>query len=278
MLANKKVILLLCAVLGSGLAWSQGAADPEMWPAAADSEQLADAALLRMATDLAGAQRFQVDITASYDTVQSDGQKIEFGEKRQLFVERPSLLLSETHYSDGAVDYLLFDGERISISNTRQKVYARAPQPGDIDATLKYFLGGLNMRLPLAIMLMSSFPEEIENRVLEIALVEETDFLGEPAQHLAGRTRDVDFQIWISKGKRPVPLRVVLTYRQVPGQPQFRADFSNWKFNPSFLQRMFRFEPQPGARELPFAASFTVDTAAPEDATATTPPSTGEQP
>ncbi|MEZ5571128.1 MAG: DUF2092 domain-containing protein [Halioglobus sp.] len=276
MLMKKKVVVLLCAMMGSGLSLAQVATDSATPAAATESQQAANALLQRMATNLAGAQRFQVDMLASYDSVQADGQKIEFSEKRQISLERPSLLLSETHNSDGTADFLLFDGKSITVNNTQDKVYARAPQPGDIDATIKYFLGGLHMRLPLAVMLMSSFPQELEKRVIDISSVEETDILGEPTQHLAGRTQDVDFQVWITTDNRALPLRIVLTYRQAAGEPQFRANFSNWKFNPSFSQKMFQFEPQPGARELPFAASFTQESVT---GTGTASPATsGEKP
>jgi Predicted periplasmic protein (DUF2092) len=42
----------------------------------------------------------------------------------------------------------------------------------------------------------------------------------------------VDFQLWIADGDQPLPLRAVLTYRREAGQPQFRAQFSDWNFEP----------------------------------------------
>jgi hypothetical protein len=242
------------------------------------SQQEAKVLLMSMATELSDAQRFQVDVQVAYDAVQDDGQKIEFGETRQISVERPSLLLTETQDSDGTGEYLLFDGQWITVGDLGAKVYARAPQPGDIDASIKYFLNGLHMRLPLAAMLMRGFPQELEKRTLAINTVEETDILGEPAKHLAGRMKDVDFQVWIATKNRPLPLRIVLTYREAPGQPQFRANFSNWSFNPVFPKNMFAFSAQPGAVEVPLAASFVQHTATGTDANDAAPATTGETP
>ena len=36
-------------------------------------------------------------------------------------------------------------------------------------------------------------------------------------------------QLWIARGKEPLPRRVVITYKNAPGQPQFRADLYDWK-------------------------------------------------
>jgi hypothetical protein len=42
-----------------------------------------------MANYLAQAQSFSVTIDAAYDVVQASGQKIEFGEVRQILLNRP---------------------------------------------------------------------------------------------------------------------------------------------------------------------------------------------
>lgn len=238
-----------------------------------ESQQTAKALLLKMASELADAKKFQVDMHISYDTLQENGQKIEFGEKRQLFVKRPSLVLSEVQNSNGTGESILFDGKWIAIADNAANVYSRVPQPGDIDAAIDYFLNDLHMRLPLSIMLMQRFPQELESRMTDIEYVEETDILGEPTHHLAGRTKDVDFQAWITTGKRALPMRIVLTYREQPAQPQFYASFSNWNFNPRFAQKTFRFEPATGAHEIPMVASFS-----PQPTDGAAPSTSGEQP
>jgi len=272
MLPPVKIILLLCALWPGAAAWAAQADTPA---APDDAQKTAKTLLLDMATLLGDAQSFTVDLRSGYDAMQANGQKIEFGELRQLSVERPTLLLSELRNSDGSTETTLFDGKWITVSHSGDNVYARAPQPGDIDASLKFFVNDLGMRLPLAIMLMSHFADEVSRRTADIAYVEETDILGEPAHHIAGRTRNVDYQVWISAGKRPLPLRIILTYREAAGEPQFWANFSNWNFNPSFLQKTFRFEPPANAREVPLVANFTRVAATPA---ASTPSAAGAQP
>jgi hypothetical protein len=252
---SRKVLVFLYALLFGTVAMAQTP------PALTESQQDAMALLLDMATQLGDAPKFRVEIMIGYDAVQSDGQKIEFGERRQVSLERPSLMLNDVQDSDGSRESILFDGKTISVTNSHHNVYATAPQPGDIDTTVKYFVGQLHMRLPLAAMMMSGFPKELQKRVTQIAYVEETDILGEPAHHLAGRMKDIDFQVWISTDNRALPLRIIITYREDAGQPQFRANFANWNFSPSFLQKTFQFEPPAGAREVPLAAAFTQDSA-----------------
>jgi hypothetical protein len=49
--------------------------------------------------------------------------------------------------------------------------------------------------------------------------------------------------MWITDGDRPLPERIVLTYPNAPGQPQFRAQFSAWNLAPELADTLFTFTP-----------------------------------
>jgi hypothetical protein len=73
---------------------------------------------------------------------------------------------------------------------------------------------------------------------------------------LAGRTETVDYQVWITEGAQPLPLRVVLTYKNAEGQPQFQAHFSDWNLSPEIQDSQFAFAPPEGARKISFLAQL----------------------
>jgi hypothetical protein len=120
-----------------------------------------------------------------------------------------------------------------------------------------YFVRDLQMRLPIAPLLLTTFADELQRRIESIDYVGRTDFLGKPTHQIAVRATNVDFQMWISDTPQPLPLRVVITYRSEPGQPQFRADFSNWNLSPSVAKGDFAFTPPADARQIAFAAQLT---------------------
>ena len=62
-------------------------------------------------------------------------------------------------------------------------------------------------------------------------------------------------QAWISDGAAPVLLKIVITYREEAGQPQFRAVLSDWNFAPKVDEAVFAFVPPPSATGIPFAAT-----------------------
>ncbi|MGH8607605.1 MAG: DUF2092 domain-containing protein [Gammaproteobacteria bacterium] len=212
--------------------------------------------LLRMAEFVARTPRFSVNVQDSYDVLQGSGQKVEFSETRTITVSRPNQLRVEVAQSDGDKHLLLYDGKDITVFSPSQNVYAQASKPGGIDEAVRYFLKDLRMRLPLAALLLSRFPEEIQRRTRSLDYVEKTEIEGRPVHHLAGRTDTVDYQIWIPEGAQPLPLRVVLTYKNAEGQPQFRAQFSDWNLAPEVQDSQFAFSPPEGARKISFLAEL----------------------
>ncbi|MDO8938970.1 MAG: DUF2092 domain-containing protein [Methylicorpusculum sp.] len=217
--------------------------------------------LTRMAEYLAKTPQFSVNLTDNFDVVQDSGQKIEFGESRKITLSRPNGLRVELEESSGEKHTVVYDGKDITVFNPSQNVYAQTTKPGGIDEAVMYFLKDLHMRLPLAMLLTSRFPAEIDSRTQALDYVEKTSIHGVPTHHLAGRTETVDYQVWIADGAQPLPIRIVLTYKNAEGQPQFRAQFSDWNLTPQISDKQFTFTPPEGARKISFVAQLPLGTA-----------------
>lgn len=226
--------------------------------ARSESQQLAAKLLSGMAEYLAKLPGYQVRLIANYDSVQASGQKIEFSEVRKVTLSRPNLLRIEQQKSDGVNDLMVFDGKEISMFDSAAGVYAKAPQPGSIDDSVVYFVRDLGVRLPLAPMFSTRLPDELSKRVKSVDYVERTNILGPPAHHIVASGSTVDIQAWIADGDQPLPLRIVLTYKTEPGQPQFRALFLDWDVKSPAASDAFRFEPPAGAKQIVFAVQVPV--------------------
>lgn len=253
---KQSLILVTSLALTAAVAQAQTPAAPlQTLTPTSESQRFAHDRLLEMARFLGSSQRFSVALRISYDAVQDDGQKIEFGEVRDVAVERPNRVRVAESSSDGSNNLMLFDGERITISSGdgKNSLYAQTVQPGDIDATVVHYVRDLKLRLPLAPVLMSRLADELQRRLTGIDYVERSSLHGKPVHHIAGRTAAVDFQVWIADGKKPLPERIVITYKAEAGQPQFRADFSKWNLSPKFDKATFRFKPAANSSQIMFA-------------------------
>lgn len=217
----------------------------------------ARAILVRMAEFMAGAGNFSVAVRDSYDVYQKSGQKIEFSEIRKITVARPDRLRVDVEESSGDRQMLLFDGKELTVATPSRKVYAITPQTGSLDDSVNYLIANLGMKLPLSFLLKTTAPTELDQKTHTIDYVERTTIFGAPAHHLAGRTASVDYQIWIADGDRPLPQRLVLTYRKEKGQPQFRAQFSDWNLAAETPASLFEFIPSEGMHKITFLSQLT---------------------
>jgi hypothetical protein len=216
----------------------------------------AKAILMRMADFMAKARSFRVDVRGSYDVYEETGQKIEFSETRTIIIARPDRLRVDRQESNGDRSVFLFDGKVITLSSLSQNVYAQTPKPGSVDNAIAYFVRDLGMKLPFSTLLQTTAPQELERRTKTLDYVEKTSIFGAPAHHLAGRGADIDYQIWVADGDRPLLQRLVLTYPNEKGQPQFRAQFSNWNLAPEAPASLFAFVPAPGMHKIAFLAQL----------------------
>jgi hypothetical protein len=72
---------------------------------------------------------------------------------------------------------------------------------------------------------------------------------GVEADHLAFRTDLVDWQIWISKGDKPLPLKYVITTKWVTGAPEYSLRLTNWKTD-GVDAAQFAFNPPADAKKI----------------------------
>jgi hypothetical protein len=112
------------------------------------------------------------------------------------------------------------------------------------------------MKLPFSVLLQTTAAKELDQKTQTLDYVEKTTIFGAPAHHLVGRTANVDYQIWIADGDQPLPQRLVLTYRKEKGQPQFRAQFSNWNLAAETPASLFAFVPPVGMHKITFLAQL----------------------
>jgi hypothetical protein len=258
--------LLVSALLVSGpMAAQEGAPHA---PATTESQREAAALLQSMADYLAGLELFQCTTTNGYESVQANGQKVEFGETRQIFLARPTRLRVKEVASDGTSDLTLFDGKQITMVSAGFNVYAQAPQPSLLEDALVYFVRDLRMRAPLALLLSTHVNTDLPALAKKVEYVERTKIDGQDAHHIAAESDSVDFEFWIADGKKPLPLRVVITYKTAPGQPKFWSDISDWKIKRRFSGKTFALALPESARRIPFAVQLSALGATPPVAAA----------
>ena len=164
-------------------------------------------------------------------------------------------LLIDPYARDGTEMTLVFDGDAISIDLTGQNAYVSVKKPGTLDAALDYMVDDLGTPAPLADLMYSEFYSGIADRIVSGFIVGESRIGKCECLHLAFSTEDIDAQLWVEDGERPLPFRLVITYKQAEGSPQFWAQFSKWDLKPDTPDSVFAFSVPEGAELLPIAVA-----------------------
>ncbi|HSC75570.1 MAG TPA: DUF2092 domain-containing protein [Pseudomonadales bacterium] len=227
----------------------------------------ARAVLQKMARQLAQAPGYSVTIFNDYDAIQQDGQSITFRNKHQVSLQRPGQLRIDATRSDGDRDMTLFDGKTLTTYKEKDNVYARVEKPGTVDNTVVYMVQDLQMVVPLARLLLTTLPQELDSLVLSAHYVEKDVLSDTPADHIVVSLSDVDVQLWVVAGEQSLPRKIIITYKHARGQPQFRAEFVDWNLAPVFKPESFVWTPPKGAEQIPFLAPVRQTPAMQETAT-----------
>ncbi len=237
---------------GSSAEGEEGAASSAANLAAMHEARNEALAVLKRVSDfLAGQKQFRVRAAMGFDVLQETGQMLEFGGERTATVRRPDRLRFEGRNRDGEERTVLFDGTRITMVFPNEKAYASVERPGDLDQALDYMIDDLDAPLAMADLLYKDLYSNVAQNI-ELGLVVGDSLIGERlCDHLAFSTEDLDVQMWVEKGERPLPARIVFTYKLAEGTPQFWAQMLEWELDPETPDSLFAFSPPEGAERLP---------------------------
>jgi len=218
-------------------------------PAGVDPK--ADTVLRAMTTYMAGLKQFSVRTENSLEVVTAEGQKIQFVAPASLTVSRPDKLKADRR-GDIVEQSFYYDGKTLTLFNTGTKHYATVPAPANIDAMLEFAQTKLDVIAPGGDLIDTRAYDRLMQDVKSGVYLGLVAVGGQRCHHLAYRGAEVDWQIWVREGTKPLPCRYVITSKGVAGAPQFTLQVLDVNTQPTIAADSFRFVPPAGARRVEF--------------------------
>ena len=222
------------------------------------NEALIDAEAIRLLRQMgkylgaAGEFSFRADITD--DAVLSNGQKIQNGGIANVEVRRPNKL--HVRYSgDERQTQVFYDGKNFTILDMARLVYTRTDVPPTIDAAVDKIFDLYGFSVPIADLVYEDPYRILIENVETGFLVGRTLIDGRATFHLAFTQKEIDWQIWIEDGPRPLPRKLLVTYKNETGLPQYTAILSGWDFQARLSESFAEFHPPPRSDEIEFLGS-----------------------
>jgi hypothetical protein len=207
----------------------------------------ARAVLTAMSAHLGGLRSFSVEYAAVDEIVTTDGQKLQFLHSGSLTAQRPDRLHAVRRGAAGTAEMVL-DGSSLVMFGRDAGVYLRLPAP-TIAAAVEA-VQRLGFDAPGADLLVDQPMDATTTDIVSGTHVGMTFIDGVEVHHLAFRGAEVDWQLWVTAGDRPLPLRYVILSKTVAGGPHYTLQLRNWNLAPAADLARFVFTPPPGARQL----------------------------
>jgi hypothetical protein len=252
--ATLRRVFVVAILLGLGGVSVAPAADvkpatPEPKPAI---DPRADELLKRMGDYLGQAPFFSVNAEIWQDVQLASGQSAQVGRNVELQVRRPNRFHAEVH-STRRNRALYYDGKSIILLNRVQNFYGSIPAPATLDEALDVACEQFGITMPLEDLIVSDPYQNAVRKAVSGTDIGPVTVLGVPCEHLVFSQGMVDWQIWIETGAKPVPRKIVITYKDEEGTPEYTAIFSDWDFETKLPDFLFDFEPPSGAAKISVA-------------------------
>ena len=226
------------------------------WPQAsyaqpAGIDPQAEKLLRRMSDYLASRQQFSLKSESTLEAVLTSGQKIQFDSPATLVVSRPNKLHAHRK-GDIANQEFFYDGKTLTLYNPKENLYATTAAPATLDEMFDFAREKLDVIAPGTDLFYKNAAEKMLKASSSGLIVGPSVVAGVKTTHLAFRAADVDWQIWIDDGDKPLPRKFILTSKQVKGEPEFTILIRSWDLAPKVTDKEFTFVPPKGAKKIEF--------------------------
>lgn len=228
-------------------------------PAAQSQDDAAAKKILKTMSDYVASQKV---ISLMYDSdievVDSDLQKLQFASSGQLLLSRPDKLRASRMGGYTDVEFIL-DGATFTAHDRASGAYAQAAAPGTVDKVIGDLREEYLVEAPGADLLLSNAFETLTENVFHARHIGHGVIDGVDCDHLAFRTDDADWQIWVEIGQRPIPRKYVITSKTVAGAPQYTLRIKEWKTDAPIAANTFAFSPPASAKKVDFKELAEID-------------------
>lgn len=254
----KRSVLALCVAAGAILTGSpcvEAQTEPASSASAANAasspanpvDPAAIQALQRMGAHLQSLKRFSVSIDLTGERVLEDGQKLQHTAVAQLDVDRPNRIRASM-ISARSDREIIYNGKTVTLYTPQQKYYSTVAFDGNLTALIDQLRIRYGVEFPLADLFVWGTPDATTDQ-FESAMYAGQDYIGQDiCDHYAFRQKDIDWQIWITSGAKPLPRKLVITRRDDDARPQ-SVSIVSWTTSPTFKDSVFTFRPPEGAKK-----------------------------
>jgi len=215
-----------------------------------DDKTLAIGAMNNMSTYLRTLKTFTVNVDSSSDEILANGQKVSINKTEQINVERPAKLWakSSTVYSQRE---FYFDGKTFTLYTPNLGYFASFEAATTLGKLMLKAQELYDVEFPVADLFFWGTSADSTSSVDEATFLGIDKINGVSCNHFAFRQKEIDWQICIQRGDTPLPLKLVITDKNIETQPQYISVFK-WDTAPDLSTQNYTFSPRESDHKINF--------------------------
>jgi len=186
------------------------------------------------------------------EEVFDDGQKVMFSKEIRFKMARPNKFHVQLHNGESELE-MFYDSASFTIFRKNLNFFATVPAPPTITGVFAELENKRNIQIVAQDLLRDDSYDYLLATISSGFVVGDALVHGVLCAHLAFRSTDTDIQIWITKGKKALPMKYVITSRWITGAPQYAVTFFDWVVQDDIDNAVFVFKAPKDAKEIPFA-------------------------
>lgn len=183
------------------------------------------------------------------DVLGPTGTKIQLAKTVRLDLRRPDrlhLAISTT----APTRSFWYDGKTFTLMDHRNNHYGVVKVDDEIDDALEDLNEKYGITLPIDDLLRSRIFGGAGQKCVAAQMQGPAIVLGRVCQHVSLQGENIDWQVWIEEGAKPLPRKVVITYKLEAGSPQYTMMFNDWEIGTALGDFVFKFAPPLGATQI----------------------------
>ena len=168
--------------------------------------------LLRsMSQYVGGLENFKMKVRDIRNTATPKGQNVQVRTDQTFTVTRPNKLHLRTANQETDSE-VWFDGKAITVMNHEDQSYSTIGMPGTLGSMMQRLYTSQRFIVPVADLLFSDLYGKMHASITRAQVVGPKVIDNRRCTHLLASSGPVHWQIWITEGPRPVPVRLLVDY------------------------------------------------------------------
>lgn len=204
-------------------------------------DQKAEKLLQEMSYFMGSKSQYTFKAEIMYDVVLESGQKVQYDASETVYLNKPDKFYVQ-YISDLGGYKIWYDAGKATLLEVPTNDFSITSLPQSVDQALNKLYEQYGFAPALSEFLFINTFKTMTKNVVSGENFGPSKVFGVKCQHLYFVEKDIDWQIWIEDGKRPIPRKLVITYKNLPESPQFIAILKDWIFDKSITH--FAFEPE----------------------------------